>query len=135
MGDVPHPAPSVILCEDDADRRAAVTAMLVRTGCTLVGEVASLQELSAVLGTAAADVLVLDLALAGLGGLEVIRNLRLSRPATEVVVLSEFPSLSADAVAAGARVLVDVRDLRVLESLLLEQRTPLPRTDTEALPS
>ena len=106
--------------------------MLTRAGCSLIGEAGTLAELRKLLGASAPDVVVLDLALTGLGGLEVVRDLRASCPSTAVFVLSEYPSLRDDAVAAGARAHVDVRDLRDLETLLTGLRVPMPRDSQPA---
>ena len=130
---VTDPSPTVLVCEDNLARRTAVSDLLSRAGCSLVGEAETLTELRDLLGANAPDVIVFDLALAGLGGLDVVRDLRVSCPSAEVVVLSDYPSLHDDAVAAGARAHVDVRDLRDLETLLAGLRVPLPRKGSKSI--
>lgn len=92
-----------------------------------MSDVSTLTELRAALVDRAPDVIVLDLALTGLAGLEVIGGLRRTCPTSEVIVLSDYPALHDDAVAAGARAHVDVRDLRELLTVVAALRMPQPR--------
>jgi CheY-like chemotaxis protein len=127
-------ASTAVVCDDEPVKRSAVIQLLDAAGYTHV-DTASLPPLRALVAETAPDVVVLDLALAGMGGLDVVRHLRAASPTTAVVVLSTFTSLRADAIRAGAHALVDVHDLRGLETVLAALRTPRPRDGREDLPT
>ena len=128
---------TAVLCDDDPVECSAVTDQLMRAGCGLVVQTSSVVQLLDVVSRTMPDVLVLDLALAGIRGLDVVRDLHQASPTCAVIVLSSFVSLREDAVAAGARALVDVRDLRELDGVLatltraIELDLPRPRTQPE----
>lgn len=71
----------------------------------VVADVASAEEALAVLDTRAADVLLTDLRMPGLGGTALIEAVRAAHPATEIVVLSTYDTENdiRPALAAGAR--------------------------------
>jgi len=124
---------TAVVCDDQPAKRRAVTQLLGQAGYALVVETSSLTRLKKLVAESQPDLIVFDLALAGLSGLDVVGDLHGAGPAGVVIVLSEFTSLRADAVAAGATALVDVEDLRELETVLAGLRTPLPRAAPEAM--
>ncbi|MEV1128649.1 response regulator transcription factor [Agromyces sp. NPDC049794] len=71
----------------------------------VVGEAASAEEAIAALRTRAVDVVLTDLRMPGLGGIELIRAVRDLHPDTEILVLTTYDSDDdlRPALAAGAR--------------------------------
>lgn len=66
------------------------------------------------------DVVVLDIALVGMTGIEVIPGLKRAVPDCTVVVFSAFDAARRDALAAGADAVVDKSDAVALEDALRE---------------
>jgi CheY-like chemotaxis protein len=118
---------TAVVCDDEPAKRHAVAETLVRAGCELVVQTSSLVELRRVVADTWPSIIVLDLALAGMSGLEVVRELHASCDTCAIVVLTPFTVLREPAIAAGARGLIDANDLRDLECLL-RSLTGAPRT-------
>lgn len=103
---------------DDIDTRLAVEVILDQCGFDVVGEATSVEN---VIGTAAdlkPDAMVVDLALSGTLGLEIVPRLLAVAPDAAVLVLSPFAGLHGRALELGARELLDKYDLRPLRSML-----------------
>jgi DNA-binding NarL/FixJ family response regulator len=100
----------VFVAEDAPEVRKRLVAMLrVIPGVAIVGEAESVRE--AIDGTlsSAADVLLLDLQLADVSGLDVLAAVKLQRPALRVIVLSNFTTqqFRQASLAAGSDVFLD----------------------------
>lgn len=100
-------APRVVVADDSALMRRIVTNLLVRGGVNVVGTAKDGDEALALCERESPDAMTLDLAMPGLGGIDVLRALRRrGGPAMPVVVVSAFsPSAGAravDALAEGA---------------------------------
>ncbi|MEW5724826.1 MAG: response regulator [Thermodesulfobacteriota bacterium] len=84
--------PQVLLVEDEAAVAGGLKMVLVDRGCevdiALTGERA-LERF----GDEEFDLVVTDLRLPGISGLEVIRHIKHARPNTEVVVITGYPSV------------------------------------------
>ena len=76
----------VVLVDDDARFRAAATRALAADGIEVVAEVADGEGVFAAVAEWQPDVVLLDIALPGIDGLEVARRLR-AEPGGPVVVL------------------------------------------------
>lgn len=103
---------------DDVDTRLAVEVILDQCGFDVVAEATSVDD---AIGTAAdftPDAVVVDLALSGTMGLEIVPRLLAVAPDAAVVVLSPFAGLHGRALELGARELLDKYDLRPLRSML-----------------
>lgn len=82
----------VFLADDHAIVRDGLKRLISETpGFTLAGETAKGREALARAVEPDVDVLVLDLSLEDVGGLEVLRRLRTLRPKLPIVVLSMYP--------------------------------------------
>lgn len=95
----------VVLADDHAIVRSGLRwALEGAEGVTVVGEAADGTELLEVLATVAADVVVLDLRMPGVGGLEVLPAIRRRHPDIPVVVLSmhDEPASIRAAIERGA---------------------------------
>jgi two-component system invasion response regulator UvrY len=94
----------VLLVDDHAVVRMGFR-MLLQTpgsGIEVVGEAADGDALLAMLPTQAADVIVMDLAMPGLGGLETLRRLRARADSPRVLVLSAHEDTAHPRRAIGA---------------------------------
>lgn len=95
----------VLLADDHPLVREGVRAVLAADGaCDVVGETGDGLSVVPLVARLAPDVVVLDLMLPGIGGLEVCRRLALEASATRVLILSMYndPAYVQDALIAGA---------------------------------
>jgi PAS domain S-box-containing protein len=102
-----HPAPEkvrILLADDYHDLRGLMRFQLERAGYVVIGEAADGQEAVAMAADLAPDVIVLDLAMPRMDGLQALPTLRETVPDSKVIVVSGFANgLMADRVlAAGA---------------------------------
>ncbi|MET0687209.1 MAG: EAL domain-containing protein [Solirubrobacteraceae bacterium] len=105
--DVPRPAERIrlFLCDDAPELRALLRAFLEWGGdVDIVGEAEDGEGLAEAVREAEADVVLLDLSMPRVDGLEALAELRADDPALGIVVLSGFePSrMAAKALALGA---------------------------------
>ena len=98
-------APSVLIVDDHARFRATARRALERDGWTIAGEAADGAEALRAARALEPDVVLLDLGLPGMNGLEVARRLRDGMPQLVVVVISTHDSADYHdlAVENGAR--------------------------------
>jgi DNA-binding NarL/FixJ family response regulator len=94
----------ILLIEDHAIVRAGLRRLLAALPAE-VSECASGQEALAQLSEQVPDIVILDLNLPGIGGLELLRRLLRDQPALKVLVLSMHtePTHAARAMEAGAK--------------------------------
>jgi DNA-binding NarL/FixJ family response regulator len=98
-------APSVLLVEDHTMVRTGVRALLEASkGFRVVGEAADGNEAVRLALELSPNVVVMDVALPGLSGIEATRQIRKARPQTFVVVLSMYGDRQyiAESLRAGA---------------------------------
>jgi DNA-binding NarL/FixJ family response regulator len=95
--------PRVLLADDHRLLREAFTHLL-QTGCEVVGAVADGRALLDAAQDLCPDVVVLDIAMPVLNGLDAARQLKRLMPAVKVIFLTvnEDPDLAAEAFRAGA---------------------------------
>jgi DNA-binding NarL/FixJ family response regulator len=87
MGFDPQPKPRVVLVDDHPLVLAALDRML-RTSCDVVASVSSGREAIEAVGTFRPDVLVADLMMPDVDGLEVCRRVKRLAPETAVVIIT-----------------------------------------------
>jgi DNA-binding NarL/FixJ family response regulator len=95
----------VVICDDVAELRALVRAQLEADGdIAVVGEAGSGTEAIGVIEEERPELVLLDLSMPDMDGLEVLAKLREAAPETRVVVFSGFVAgpLGRRAVALGA---------------------------------
>jgi DNA-binding NarL/FixJ family response regulator len=95
----------VLLVDDHVVVRRGLAALLASLGNFVVaGEAADGEEAIRVIGEAKPDLVLMDLSMPGLSGLEATRRLRQSRPGVRVLILSmhEDKEFVAQALLAGA---------------------------------
>jgi DNA-binding NarL/FixJ family response regulator len=110
------PQPRVLLVDDHPEVLRALRRFL-KTSCDIVGEATSGHAALEVVTGLKPDVVVLDLAMPGLNGLEACRCIRQALPQTQVIILTatDDEDIRQAALDAGASALVlkhlAVRDL------------------------
>jgi DNA-binding NarL/FixJ family response regulator len=96
----------VLLVDDDALVRAGLTMMLDGThGIEVVGEASDGGEVPAAVDAHGPDVVLMDLRMPNLDGVEATRQILATHPGTEIVVLTTHADEASilDALGAGAR--------------------------------
>jgi DNA-binding NarL/FixJ family response regulator len=81
-------APSILLVDDHPLTRDGLAALLAGNGFDVVGEAGDGQEAIDLARNLQPDVILLDLSMPGLGGLDALPRLRNEAPSCEVVVLT-----------------------------------------------
>ena len=97
------PKVKVLLADDHAIVSQGLQALL-QDGCELVGSVQDGRALVSGVSELQPDVVVTDLSMPGLNGMEAIRQIKKIRPQTKIIALTMHsdPSLVAEALRAGA---------------------------------
>jgi two-component system, chemotaxis family, protein-glutamate methylesterase/glutaminase len=140
----PTAKPRVVVADDSALMRRIVTNLLVRGGIDVVGAAKDGDEALALCERERPDAMTLDLAMPGLGGIDVLKALRQrGGPTIGVVVVSAFSpahgARAVDALAEGAFELVPKPsgngDVRAFEQNLLSKIKLAARTSRPARPS
>ena len=98
------PAPRVLLADDYADIRGLMRFQLEKAGFEVVGEAADGASAVALAIEQVPDVVVMDLAMPVMDGLEAIPMMRATAPGMRIIVLSGFSTatVAEQALAAGA---------------------------------
>jgi two-component system cell cycle sensor histidine kinase/response regulator CckA len=100
ISEVEHPLPApgrevVLLAEDEPQVRRLIHALLEQAGYTVLVAEDGLHALEVAQGTSRVDLLVSDVRMPHLGGVELARRLRKSRPQLKVLLMSGYPDIDA----------------------------------------
>ena len=98
-----EPIPVLVVDDHPGVRRALETAVRRAPGLRLVGSACSGEEALAMSGRLHPRVVVMDLAMPGISGVEATRRLMAQREPPAVVALSGSRELMREVIAAGAR--------------------------------
>lgn len=109
---------SAVVCDDDPLLRCVLTRVIGPIGYQVCAEAESPSEALDVIEHVQADVVVLDLALRGGRGEELLRTIGERRPDTKVVVFSAHVGDHDQLLAAGAAAVVEKPDFPALEVVL-----------------
>lgn len=91
----------VLLADDQAPFRRAARAVLdAAAGFDLVGEAASGEEAIALVESLRPDLVLMDIAMAGIGGIEATKRITSAHPSTMAILLSTYRE---EDLPAGAR--------------------------------
>lgn len=95
MTTVPDVPPrTILIVDDDDDIASAYTRALERAGWTVHRARTGTEALALAAGMATLHAAMVDLVLPGVGGLDVVRGLRLSHPACLIVAVTGLPAPS-----------------------------------------
>ena len=119
-----------IVCDDYSMVRETIRPLLVEAGFDMVREATLATEAIALAELVQPDVIVLDLSLPGMSGLQAIPILRLVSPRSALVVFSAYDIWREASMEAGAHTYVDKSDLTRLQTVLgqLATKGPVGRT-------
>ena len=93
----------VLIADDRLSSRNGLKALLVtQCGIEIVGEAADGQETIQFVGQCRPDVVLMDVRMPLIDGLEATRVIKDRWPEVKVIVLTMYPSHQAEALAAGA---------------------------------
>jgi two-component system invasion response regulator UvrY len=103
----------VVVADDRAPFRAAARTVLgAAPGFELVGEASSGEEALEVVASVRPDLVLMDVAMAGMGGIEAARAISASHPATTTILVSTYreEELPAEARTCGAAAYLNKAD-------------------------
>jgi len=83
-----EPVPTILIVDDHPLTRDALASLLQQNGFTVAGQAADGETAVRQAGELGPDLILLDLSLPGMNGLEALPQLRAAAPAAEVVVLT-----------------------------------------------
>ena len=123
------PAVSVLIVDDQAPfRRAAAAVVKVTGGFEVVGEAESGEEAVELAGSLAPALVLMDINMAGINGIEATRRITSMYPEVVVVLLSTYQAddLPADAATSGAAAYVNKEEFgpQVLERVWQRRSGP-----------
>lgn len=111
---------SALICDDDAVFAGLIRRVLVTEGWEVVGAVSMAADAIDFARVVHPDVVVMDISLAGMSGIEAIPALR--EAGCMVVICSAFGSASDSALRAGAAAVVDKAEVVTLPDVLAASR-------------
>ena len=122
---------SVAIVEDQRATREGLARLVERTpGCWLAGAYASMEDAVPALARAPVDVLLSDIGLPGMSGIEGVRAIKASQPATQILMLTVYDDNDHvfEAICAGASgyLLKDTPTGRLREAILELQQGGAP---------
>ena len=125
----------ILICDDHAVVRAGIRLILEQeAGFEIVGEAASGEELIAEAGRLRPDIVITDLSMPGLGGLEALPRVRQAAPEAKILVLTvhEDEAYFFRALEAGAAGYVlkgaSAEELLAALRLVAREGVPVPHT-------
>ena len=97
-------SPRILIVDDDGGIRAALRDLLREEGMEVVGEATDGTEAVELVEPLSPDIVLMDLRMPKLGGVEATRLIKRSSPTTQVVILSAYDdmALNQSAEEAGA---------------------------------
>jgi DNA-binding NarL/FixJ family response regulator len=119
----------IVLVDDDRALRLALHELLVDAGYDVVGEAGNGADGLAVISEVRPDVVLLDLRMPGVGGVEVARELRQRSPNVRVIMFSAYADLGLQSILSDLGVSAYLtkgcpyrRIVAAIESALAEDR-------------
>lgn len=109
-----------LVCDDDPLTRRIVTDLLADNGFEVVAELETAPPVIDLARTVKPDVVVIDVSLMGMTGIEAIPAVREAAPDCSIVVFSAFDNVRHEATAAGAAAVVDKTQPDELQRVLAE---------------
>ena len=120
------PSLRALVCDDYSMVRETVRPLLVEAGFETVREATLATEAISLAEMIQPDVIVLDLSLPGMSGLQAIPILKLVSPRSTIIVFSAYDIWREACVDAGAAAYVDKGDLESRADVLVRVATRMP---------
>jgi CheY-like chemotaxis protein len=111
-------APTAIVCEDNVGVRRVISGVLEAAGYAVVAEVDMVVSLLPAVVAAQPKLVVLDLLLEGVSGLDAVADLQTAAPGVRIVVFSGHDAWRQAALAEGVTAWVDKPDFGALEAVV-----------------
>ena len=121
---------SAVVCDDDLMSRQVLRGLLTDAGYEVIGEVdMAVSALDLVIVTRP-DVLVLDVNMPGLSGVDIISDVQERSPDTAIIVVSAYDVGHLDELALGVAAVLPKTDLVRFEAVLAEVMAERGTTST-----
>ena len=121
---------SAVVCDDDLMSRQVLRGLLTDAGYEVIGEVdMAVSALDLVIVTRP-DVLVLDVNMPGLSGVDIISDVQERSPDTAIIVVSAYDVDHLDELALGVAAVLPKTDLVRFEAVLAEVMAERGTTST-----
>jgi len=122
--------PSAVVCDDDLMSRQVLRGLLVDAGFDIVGEVDMAISALDLVTVTRPDVLVLDVNMPGLSGVDIIRDVQERSPGTAIIVVSAYDVDHLDDLSLGAAAVLPKTDLvrfdQVLATVMADRGSSSP---------
>ena len=109
---------TALLCDDDAQVRGVEARLAADAGYEVIGEADNALDAIQLARILRPDVIVLDLSMAGMNGVEALPELRQILPACRIVVCTAFDVFREQVEQAGAAAMIDKSCLGDLSGVL-----------------
>ena len=99
-----HPAGRILIVDDNKEHREALGRVLTQAGYHVVGLASDGKDALALLGRTPVDLIIADLRMPGMGGLELLKRVKPRWPSIQVIILTAFGDVisHAEAMEHGA---------------------------------
>jgi len=119
-----------VVCDDDLMSRQVLRGLLVDAGFDIVGEVDMAISALDLVTVTRPDVLVLDVNMPGLSGVDIIRDVQERSPGTAIIVVSAYDVDHLDDLSLGAAAVLPKTDLvrfdQVLATVMADRGSSSP---------
>jgi two-component system chemotaxis response regulator CheY len=126
-----RPMPTAVVCDDDLMTRQVLRGLLTDAGFDIVGEVDMAVAALDLVTVTCPDVLILDVNMPGLSGIDIIRDVRERTPDTEIIVISAYEVDHLDEVSLDVAAVLPKTDLvrfdEILARVMAERGAPPAR--------
>ena len=112
--------PSAVVCDDDLMSRQVLRGLLVDAGFDVIGEVDLAISALDLVSVTRPDLLVLDVNMPGLSGVDIVHDVNERSPGTAIIVVSAYDLDHLDELALGTAALLPKADLVRFDEVLAE---------------
>ena len=115
--------PSAVLCDDDLMSRQVLRGLLNDAGFDVIGEVDMAVSALDLVSVTRPDVLVLDVNMPGLSGVDIVKDVQERSPDTAIIVVSAYDVDHHDDLASRVAAVLPKTDLVRFDEVLNEVMT------------
>jgi DNA-binding NarL/FixJ family response regulator len=121
---------SAVLCDDDLMSRQVLRGLLHEAGFEVIGEVDMAVAALDLVSVTRPDVLVLDVNMPGLSGVDIVRDVQERSPDTAIIVVSAFDVDHLDELSSRVAAVLPKTDLVRFDEVLNEVMTKRDTTSS-----